>query len=214
MHPFAPGSGVQPRASSRFLPRAKKFPTPHFPRHFVGVNYGVGNMVRNPWLHTRAGGKRIEVKYLNENLIVFIYHLDLIYCYKFYMEVHLKVTEVSISEAAKLAGVSRTHFYRKYINDGIVSVSRNKIGKPVIELSELFRVFGALHKDDPNITNGDKEKYQLSNITEAILQEKIKGLEALLKAREEELESYKEREKMLYRFLENKTQKRWWLFRR
>lgn len=131
-----------------------------------------------------------------------------------YIEVHLKMSAVSISEAAKLAGISRTHFYRRYINDGILSVSRNERGKPVIELSELLRVFNTLHGDDPNIANGDKEEYQLSNTTEAIFQEKIKGLEALLRAKEEELESYKEREKMLYRVLENKTQKRWWLFSR
>jgi|688.fasta_scaffold92072_2 hypothetical protein len=130
------------------------------------------------------------------------------------MGVHLEVPEVSISEAAKLAGISRTHFYRKYINKGILSVSRNERDKPVIELSELLRVFNTLHRDDPNVTNGYKENYQLNNTTEAILHEKVKGLEALLKAREEELESYKEREKMLYRALENKTQKRWWLFRR
>ena len=128
------------------------------------------------------------------------------------MEVHIKVPSVSISEAAKLASVSRTHFYRKYINDGIVSVSKNEMGKSVIELSELFRVFGRLHGYDTDVTNRDNEKNQLNNTTEAVLHEKIKGLEALLKAREEELESYKEREKMLYRTLENKTQKRWWPF--
>lgn len=40
------------------------------------------------------------------------------------------MSTVSISKAAKLAGISRTHFYRKYLSKGIISISKDEIGKP------------------------------------------------------------------------------------
>jgi dTDP-4-amino-4,6-dideoxygalactose transaminase len=121
---------------------------------------------------------------------------------------------VSISEAAKLAGISRTHFYRKYLNTGIISISKDKSGKSSIDISELLRVFGTLQKYDENVTECDIN-LQACNKSEAVLLEKIKGLENLLKAKEEELDSYRDREKALYRILEHKPQKKsWWLFKR
>jgi hypothetical protein len=122
---------------------------------------------------------------------------------------------VSISKAAKLAGISRTHFYRKYLNNGIISISKDKLGKPSIDTSELIRVFGTLQKDDKNITLGDVETLRICNTSEAIFLEKIKGLENLLEAKEEELDAYRDREKVLYKILEHRSQKKgWWLFRR
>lgn len=122
---------------------------------------------------------------------------------------------VSISKAAKLAGISRTHFYRKYLNNGIISISKDKSGKPSIDTSELIRVFGTLQEDDKNITFGDVKTLRICNTSEAIFLEKIKGLENLLKAKEEELDGYRDREKTLSKILEYRPQKKgWWLFRR
>jgi DNA-binding transcriptional MerR regulator len=54
---------------------------------------------------------------------------------------------VSISKAAKLAGVSRSTLYSTYINKGVVSVSTDGRGRKCIDTSELLRVFGSLRSD-------------------------------------------------------------------
>lgn len=54
---------------------------------------------------------------------------------------------VSISEAIKLSGVSRGTFYRKYLNEGVVSVTKSTDGKKQIDTAELLRVFGKLSMD-------------------------------------------------------------------
>lgn len=57
------------------------------------------------------------------------------------------MAQVSISQAAKMAGISRTTMYR-YIADGKVSKQNGKI-----DTSELIRVFGDLsNKNDTNET--------------------------------------------------------------
>lgn len=115
---------------------------------------------------------------------------------------------VNISKAAKLAGISRTHLYRKYINTGMISVSKDETGKSFIDTSELIRVFSKLHTGKTKVAEGDSDI--TSSASEIVLLEKIKGLEALLKAKEEELEGYREREKYLYHLIEDKPKKRRW----
>lgn len=73
--------------------------------------------------------------------------------------------KVTISEAAKLAGISRQHMYRAYITPGKLSVTKEQ-DKSFIDMSELLRVF-------PNVTmatdNGDKilqvETHKIDNVT-------------------------------------------------
>jgi len=50
------------------------------------------------------------------------------------------MSKLSISEAARLSGISRNHLYNKYINKGVISVITDD-NKPFIEASELLRVF-------------------------------------------------------------------------
>jgi len=52
----------------------------------------------------------------------------------------------SISEAAKLGGVSRSHFYKKYIRPGIISIERDNDGNPQIDTAEVMRVFGGIQQ--------------------------------------------------------------------
>lgn len=122
------------------------------------------------------------------------------------------MSKVSISEAARLAKISRTHFYRRYIQEGLVSVSIDDNGKRYIDVSELLRVFKSLQMDVTYVSDGNTNLLQKDSYVETLLMEKIKGLEALLKAREEELDGYREREKSIYRLLEHKPskKKRWW----
>lgn len=51
---------------------------------------------------------------------------------------------VSISRAAKLAGIARSNLYETYIKKGVLSLSKDEQGKPKIDTSELVRVFGEL----------------------------------------------------------------------
>jgi hypothetical protein len=50
------------------------------------------------------------------------------------------MNKVTITEAARLAGISRQHLYRGFINTGKISVIKDN-DKSVIEISELLRVF-------------------------------------------------------------------------
>lgn len=54
---------------------------------------------------------------------------------------------VTITDAARLAGISRQHLYKAYIKTGKLSVDRDSKGSPMVETSELLRVFGALNGD-------------------------------------------------------------------
>lgn len=76
------------------------------------------------------------------------------YVYAFVQETHLLILhrmstlKVSIIYAAKLAGMSRQHFYTKYLNTGVLCVERDNPGKPVIDVSEFLRVFPNLKVPD------------------------------------------------------------------
>lgn len=48
--------------------------------------------------------------------------------------------KLSITDAAKLAGISRSALYRNYINKGVLSINKQN-NDVFIELSELLRVF-------------------------------------------------------------------------
>lgn len=51
---------------------------------------------------------------------------------------------VNISQACKLAGISRTVFYENYIKKGKISTTKDKKNRPAVDTSEILRVFGGL----------------------------------------------------------------------
>jgi len=129
--------------------------------------------------------------------------------------------EISISEAAKRAGISRQKLYENYINKGKVSVSKNEKGKPCIDTSEILRVFGELKNIDTRDTNSDSEsdsKLQAENegdntpfLTLRLEVERLRaentGLLALADERKSRIEEQRERIKGLeVRLLENKRE--------
>ena len=57
------------------------------------------------------------------------------------------MAKVSISKAARLAGVARSNFYTTYIKKGRISVSTDAKGKKFIDTSELLRVFPDIKQD-------------------------------------------------------------------
>jgi len=60
---------------------------------------------------------------------------------------------VSISKAAKLAGLSRQHFYDAYIKPGKITVDRSSPKRPKIDTAEILRVFGKLQSDNKKSDN-------------------------------------------------------------
>jgi len=58
---------------------------------------------------------------------------------------HHTMPQVNITQAAKLAGLSRSHFQKSYVKTGKITVSRDNKDRPQIDTAELLRVFGELH---------------------------------------------------------------------
>ena len=50
------------------------------------------------------------------------------------------MARLSVSDAIKQSGVARSTFYKKYVKQGLISVSEHD-GKKYIDSSELIRVF-------------------------------------------------------------------------
>jgi hypothetical protein len=72
------------------------------------------------------------------------------------------MSKVSISEAIRMVKVSRSHFYKKYVNTGLISITQED-DKKLIDVSELIRVFGNIQ-----LENNTKEHTRTSeNATKA-----------------------------------------------
>ena len=101
------------------------------------------------------------------------------------------MAKVNISEAARMAGKSRSHLYEKYINTGVITVESDRDGRKVIDTSELLRVFGTLHFDDNKkdvheITEVHSKENDKDMIVSA-LQSENEVLREYLRAKEEEV---------------------------
>jgi hypothetical protein len=105
------------------------------------------------------------------------------------------MTKISISEAIKMSGVSRSHFYNKYVNQGIISLIVEG-NKKLIDVSELIRVFGSVqlennhngHIRTTEDTSNTIEKDKIIDILEQQIVE-FKNRERETKEREEWLQS-------------------------
>jgi hypothetical protein len=98
--------------------------------------------------------------------------------------------KVSISDAAKFASISRQHLYTKYIKPGLVSVDRDNPSKPVIDTSELLRVFPGLTLPDSYLSNNRQE-------LTPDLSDKLHTLDKEVQALRQQLHESQEREKWL-----------------
>lgn len=111
------------------------------------------------------------------------------------------MAKVSISEAIRMAGVSRSHFYNKYINKGLISVQIED-DKKLIDTSELIRVFGNIQPE-----NNNQEHYKtIEDIESTSTKDKIIELleQQLRDAKQREIEA-KDREEWLKSQLEKTT---------
>jgi len=100
---------------------------------------------------------------------------------------------VSLTEAARLAGVSRKTVQRR-VSDGVLSVSHGVQGEKTVEISELIRVFGELpghgvqtvHETESTPVHSHDQGVQ-PNI--AAFEARIQGLEAVVASKDETIAS-------------------------
>jgi DNA-binding transcriptional MerR regulator len=104
------------------------------------------------------------------------------------------MTKVSITQASKMANISRQTMYRKYIATGIISVETEN-GIKTIDTSELLRVFGVLH--DTGVSLQHCETLNIDSV------DTVK--DKLIKLLEEQLQEAKEEKKWLMQQLEKTT---------
>lgn len=107
------------------------------------------------------------------------------------------MSKVSISQAAKLAKISRSTLYNKYINTGIISVETIE-DKKLIDMSELFRVFN-------NNISQDSIDVQNSTVTDSATQADNTAKDKIISLLEKQLDEAREREEWLKAQLEKTT---------
>lgn len=131
--------------------------------------------------------------------------------------------KVTITDAAKMAGISRQQFYRSYINTNQISIIREDKKKVFIDVSELLRVFPniKLNNQDTinNVTNEQNvtNSYNNNNEVVTLLKEQITSMKDQLREAVELREWFKqqlqEQLSINNKLLEEKTPKRKkWLF--
>lgn len=122
---------------------------------------------------------------------------------------------VTISQAAKMAGISRTQLYRGFINKGKISVIREN-DKVSIDVSELIRVFpNATIETNENVTDvtiGNLQKTQEQSEVVTILKQQLAKAEGQIKEAKEREEWLKQQidelRKQQNNLLEDKTVKK------
>ena len=129
------------------------------------------------------------------------------------------MSNVTISEAARLAGISRTQLYRGFINKGKISVTKDN-EKVSIDLSELVRVFPNIKFDTidtlQEVAESDIQNTPEQVVVVTLLREQLSKTEQQLaeaKAREEWLkqqidELRQQQSNLLENKLESSKQKR------
>ncbi len=98
---------------------------------------------------------------------------------------------VNLTEAANLAGLSRSYFHTNYIKTGIVSVDRTDIKNPKVDTSEILRVFGKINQN----SSSEQAKEQVETSSENIgvfvenerLKARLEGMQELLLVKEEQI---------------------------
>jgi hypothetical protein len=135
----------------------------------------------------------------------------------------------SISEAARLAGISRTAFYEHHINKGTISVPKDERGKKYIDTAELLRAFPNIRIDSQNgqVDRLTGEQAKSSPTTQPVspvgaelltqlaraeerarqLELRLQDKDQVIRDRDTQIAEYRERETRLMGLLEDKTAK-------
>lgn len=113
-------------------------------------------------------------------------------------------TRLRIAECVRLSGVSKTTFYKKYIGNGLIAVSKDSKGHKYIDRSEFIRVFPDAfeqsEKDKPLRTKSDDSeliellKSQINQLNSQLNDEKQRNHELTLKLLDAPVQQRKEPE--------------------
>ena len=114
---------------------------------------------------------------------------------------------VSISKAAKLAGINRSNFYTSYLNQGKISVVKDERNRPCVDTSELLRVFGSLKAEGLGIQQDTTPSYTLGqNTTDSGLYPLVEQLKQQLAEAKQREQQALEREQFYQQQLKDLTQ--------
>ena len=106
------------------------------------------------------------------------------------------MTKLSITEAAKQAGICRQYLYTKYIKPGKLSVCKDEKDRPYIDAAELLRVFdGRLPGPKATTSIYVSSQAESERSTTPVNDNSNAGLHAEVKALREQLHQAQEREK-------------------
>jgi hypothetical protein len=124
---------------------------------------------------------------------------------------------VSISEAARLVRKSRSTLYKTYIETGKLSVGQDSAtGRPVVDTSELMRVFGVLytthatgHATDTKTHNATHDATPNAtpprDMAIDLLRQLVKSKEDQLAQAKEQLRAAQEREEWMRKQVDEMT---------
>lgn len=124
---------------------------------------------------------------------------------------------VSISEAARLVRKSRSTLYKTYIETGKLSVGQDSAtGRPVVDTSELIRVFGAIytthatgHATDTKTHNATHDATPNAtpprDMAIDLLRQLVKSKEDQLAQAKEQLRAAQEREEWMRKQVDEMT---------
>ena len=112
---------------------------------------------------------------------------------------------LTITEAAKLFGKSRTTLY-KYNKSGVLSFVSGSDGKPAVDMAEMLRVFGSVHDTIVHNTGNEHFNTPTLNAEHGLLEEKIAALQEVVRRQDELLRKADDREKWLQERLERSQQ--------
>lgn len=131
------------------------------------------------------------------------------------------MARLSISDAIKQSGVARSTFYKKYVKQGLISVSEHD-GKKYIDSSELIRVFPGLKLETTKNTQSniivqpvDTQSNNIEHPENTLLKMEIKLLREVLDKTEQDKQWLKDQNTTLLLRLEAPAQPvnpliRWW----
>jgi septal ring factor EnvC (AmiA/AmiB activator) len=115
------------------------------------------------------------------------------------------MAEISIKEAINAGWASRATIYRE-IKAGALSVKKTVDGRSLVDTAELIRVFGEPRlRDNKDETNQRDTRQSLETTENAVLKERLEGLERDRMRLEREIAEAKEREAWLKQQLERQT---------
>lgn len=116
------------------------------------------------------------------------------------------MNKISISEAARMAGISRTHLYKNFINKGKISVIRDD-DKVYIDVSELIRVFPECKLSENNIehklTDVDSTETHVNSDVVSILKTQLSEAKAREEWLKQQIDELRQQQSNL---LENKLE--------